>query len=69
MSKLTKSGRELFDPLAEASGRTESTSGAMDNSKEGTCPKCSMQMGTGLAANVETVWYCTKCRVSSPMSN
>lgn len=67
--KTLTSGKKLFDPFTSVSNTaTESTSGAMDNSKEGTCPKCKSQMGTGIAVNTEVVWYCTKCRVSAPMS-
>lgn len=67
--KTLKSGKKLIDPFESTSSESqESTSGAMDNSKEGTCPKCSKQMGTAIAANTETVWYCTTCRVSAPMS-
>ncbi len=66
--KTLTSGKKLIDPYSTvACTPTESTSGAMDNSKEGICPKCKSQMGTGIASKNEVVWYCTNCRVSSPM--
>lgn len=63
--KTLASGKQLVDPFEET---FVSESGAMDNSKEGVCPKCKSQMGTGIAASDEIVWYCTTCRVSAPVS-
>jgi|SaaInlStandDraft_5_1057022.scaffolds.fasta_scaffold1053396_1 hypothetical protein len=40
--------------------------GNFDNSKEGTCPKCNIPMGSGLLKSSTPVYFCDGCRVSVP---
>ncbi len=70
--KEMPSGQKVLNPFADDKNKAEassleSTAGAMDNSTEGECPKCKGQMGTAVAAKSETVYFCSKCRVSSPI--
>lgn len=45
----------------------ESNSAVLTHKGPNICPKCSKSMGFGRLANDEQVFYCTSCRVSSPL--
>lgn len=74
MSKVVlNSGKTVINPFAdeknmESTSSMQAEASAMDNSTEGQCPKCKGSMGTALAAANETVYFCTSCRVSSPLA-
>lgn len=46
----------------------ESTSNVLNHEGPSVCPKCKKNMGTARLASNEVVYYCTKCRVSSPLA-
>ena len=64
--KVLASGEKLFNPMEDEKDE-KMTATALNNDKEGNCPKCSNNMGTALSGS-ETVWFCENCRVSSPLS-
>lgn len=51
----------------ESESAVESTSGILTNDTNGVCPKCKNNMGSGIIAGGEEVYYCKTCRVSSPL--
>jgi hypothetical protein len=76
--------RDIFNPLSQESGKTETGYGdgisqssdkkqtataAIYNEVVGTCPKCGQAMATAQIANGDTVFFCHKDRVSTPMAD
>lgn len=76
--KLVKmpSGRDVINLFADvAPAQQEATAAATEaqvataavsNTTEGVCPKCSRSMGFAMIPTGQ-VYYCTTCRVSTPM--
>lgn len=63
----------IFNPLdhvvsndSKASSDLESSSKVLENDTHGVCPKCGQAMGVSKTSK-EEVYYCSPCRVSSPM--
>lgn len=54
------------EPQSTASSDLESSSRAMDNDTHGKCPKCKTSMSLARLPK-EEVFYCGRCRVSSPI--
>ena len=76
--------RKIFNPLfhattpsvGENNAATASSSdkgmvatAAIFNEKVGECPKCKTSMQSAQIANNDTVFFCSACRVSTPMQD
>ncbi|MNQ71189.1 hypothetical protein D3C85_858510 [compost metagenome] len=72
MNIKMSTGREVVNLFAEPA-KVEATAAAdnmataaVNNTEEGVCPKCSRTMGIAIIP-LGQVYYCTPCRVSTPM--
>lgn len=76
------SKREFFNPLdnlntgsvpqqstASAKPGELMATAAIYNETVGVCPKCKGRMTSGLLPNSDSVYFCTVCRVSTPMQD
>lgn len=63
----------FFNPLdavfknEPSSEKLESNSKAMSNDTHGVCPKCKNNMEMVGLSSSEKAYWCTRCRVSSPL--
>lgn len=53
----------------EGDGDKMVATAAIYHDKIGICPKCDTQMGTGVIANHDAMYYCEKCRVTTPFQD
>lgn len=71
---------QIFNPLKHSlSGEQQQSTSSVDganvataaiyNEKQGECPKCKNQMITAVIASADSVFFCEKCRVSTPLAD
>lgn len=71
---------KIFNPLrarAQASahdnvatsGDAQVATAAIYNEIVGECPKCHTKMTTAVIANSDSVYFCAKCRVATPLQD
>lgn len=69
---VMKTGRKVIDPFAskkfesESSEELSSESRVVNNSNYGNCPKCGASCGVAKNHDKLPVFYCEKCRVTTP---